>query len=115
MIQQATSLEVALAFTKAWTSQDMEAAARYVADDVVFDGPDTGAKPYLDQLTRLAGSVTDLEMIAVYGKDDQALIMYDLHTCQEGTLTCVKCLTVQDGKIVQDLLTPDSFKIRNMQ
>jgi hypothetical protein len=113
MNPQATSLDVALAFTKAWTSRDMDTAAGFVADDVVFDGPSKGAKPYLDRLHKLAHSITEVEMIAAYGKDDQALIMYDLHTGHDGTLTFVKCLTVQDGKIVCDKLTSDSFKIRN--
>ena len=115
MTHHATSVDVALAFTKAWTSRDMDAAATFVSDDVVFDGPATGAKPYLDGLTRLAGSVRDLAMIAAYGKDDRALIMYDLYTDKDGPLTCVKCLTVQDGKIVRDELTSESFRIRDTQ
>ena len=115
MIGQPTSLDIALAFTKAWTSHDMDAAATYVDDDVVFDGPSNGAKSYLDALTKLAGSVKVLKMIGVYGKDDQALLMYDLHTRQEDTLTCVKCLTVRGGKIVSDRLTLDSFKLRYAQ
>ncbi|HSD38146.1 MAG TPA: nuclear transport factor 2 family protein [Rhodocyclaceae bacterium] len=113
--QDTTSLDVALAFTKAWTSRDMDAAAAFVADDVVFEGPNYGAKRYLERLTRLAGSVTELEMIGAYGKGDRALIIYDLHTGEEGTLTFVKCLTVHDGKIVRDELTSESFKIRDMR
>jgi hypothetical protein len=113
MTRQASSLDVALAFTKAWTSHDMDAAAAFVSDDVVFDGPVKGAKSYLDGLTKLAGSVTDVEMIAAYSKDDRALIMYDLQTGEDGPLTCVKCLTVHNGKIVRDELTSDSFRIRN--
>lgn len=113
--ESTSALDVALAFTKAWTSRDMEAAARFVADDVVFDGPLMGATPYLEHLTKLANSVTDVEMIAAYARDDRALIMYDLRTGEEGTLTCVKCLTVRDGKIISDRLTSDSFRIRDAQ
>lgn len=113
MDQQTSSLDVALAFTKAWTSRDMETAAGFVADDVVFEGPSSGARQYLAKLDKLAHSIRDLEMIGAYGKGDRALIIYDLHTGEDETLTCVKCLTVQDGKIVRDELTSESFKIRN--
>jgi len=118
MNEQATPLDIALAFTRAWASHDLDAASRYVANDIVFDGPlaqTTGAKPYLEGLTKLAGTVTDLEMIAAHGSDREALLMYDLHTGLYGTLTCAKCLTVRDGKIVHDKLTFDSYKIRQAQ
>lgn len=113
MNSQATSLDVALAFTKAWTSMDMVTAAGLVSDDVVFQGPTRGAKQYLASLNKLAGSIKDLEMIGAYGKGDRALIIYDLHTGEDETLTCVKCLTVLDGKIVRDELTSESFRIRD--
>lgn len=39
MQNQSQPLDIALAFTKAWTTHDMKKAVSYVADDVVFDGP----------------------------------------------------------------------------
>lgn len=45
---QTAPLDIATAFTKAWTGHDLEKAASYVADDVVFDGPmqqSTGKAP----------------------------------------------------------------------
>lgn len=110
-----TPLDVAIAFTKAWTSQDMKIAAGYVADGVVFDGPlqhSTGAEPYLKGLTGLARDVVGFRMIAAFGDKDQALLMYDLITRPYGTLTCAKHLTVSDGKIQRDKLTFDSYQIR---
>ena len=32
-------VDVAVAFTRAWTSQDLDLAATFVAEDAVFDGP----------------------------------------------------------------------------
>jgi len=32
-------LDIAIAFTKAWTSHDLAKAASFVSDDVVFEGP----------------------------------------------------------------------------
>ncbi|MER9294555.1 nuclear transport factor 2 family protein [Mesorhizobium sp. M0510] len=36
---QTSPLDIATAFTRAWTGHDLEKAASYVAEDVVFDGP----------------------------------------------------------------------------
>jgi len=116
MATQTMPVELAKAFTKAWTSGDIDKAASYVADDVVFDGPlqqSTGAKPYLDGLAKLARDVTGVRMIADFGDESEALLMYDLITGPYGKLTCAKHLTVRGGKITRDQLTFDSFKIRS--
>ena len=109
-------VEIAEAFTRAWASGKLEEAARYVADDVVFDGPmqkSTGLKPYIEGLTKLSQAVIGVRMIAAYGDDEHALLMYDLLTEAYGTLTCAKYLTVRDGRIARDQLTFDSHNIRN--
>ncbi|RWO98997.1 nuclear transport factor 2 family protein [Mesorhizobium sp.] len=92
---QTAPLDIATAFTKAWTSHDLEKAASLVADDVVFDGP-------MQQSTG---------MIAAFGDDHQALLMYDLVTKSSGALSCAKHLTISDGKIHSDKLTFDSKKL----
>lgn len=111
-----TPLDVAIKFTKAWTSHDLEAAAEFVSDDVVFDGPlqqSTGSEPYLKGLSSLSGEVGDFRILAAFGDDHQALMMYDLMTKSFGTLTCAKLFTIRKGKIVRDKLTFDSHLIRN--
>ena len=112
----ASPLEVALAFTKAWSTHDLATAASYVADDIVFDGPlqqSTGAKAYFEGLAKLSEQVTGLLLIAAYGDADKALLMYDLSTTSFGTLSCAKCLTIShDGKIQRDKLVLDSAKMR---
>ncbi len=115
-----TAAAIARAFTEAWTSGDMETAARYVADDVVFDGPlgHTDGKPaYLEGLTRIGEAVAlrGVSVLAAYGEDTQALIMYDLLSDRFGPMTCAKLFTVHDGKIVRDRLTFDSYAIRTAQ
>src|SRR5579871_5580715 len=99
----ATTVAVARAFTDAWTSGDLETTAQYVADDVVFDGPlghVEGKQAYLDGLKGLAQAVdlTSAQVLAAFGDDDQALIMYDLITKRFGTLRCAKLLAFSDGK-----------------
>ena len=112
-----TPSAIAVAFTEAWTHGDMETAATYVADDVVFDGPlghVDGKAAYIESLNRLSRSmdVTGVHILAAHGDDAQALIMYELTTVQYGVLTCAKLFTIRDGKIAQDRLTFDSYGMR---
>ena len=115
MSQDAKAVDIAIAFTKAWTSHEMDAAAGYLADDVVFDGPinhSTSAKAYLEGLRGFASAVTSLKVIAAAGDDTQALIMYEVTTGPFGTLTCAEHFTLRDGKIQTDRLTFDTFEVR---
>lgn len=115
MTQQQTTVAVGVAFTEAWTSHDMDTAAGYLADDVVFDGPTshtTGVKPYMEALTRFAQAVTGVKILAAFGDDHQVLIMYDVTTAPFGTMTTAELLTIQDGKIHADRLTFDTYPMR---
>jgi hypothetical protein len=109
-------VDVAVAFTRAWTSQDLDLAATFVAEDAVFDGPMghmNGAKAYVGGLTGLSKEVIGLNIIAAFGDEERALLMYDLMTKSYGTLRCAKLLMVKDGKILDDKLTFDSYLIRS--
>ena len=98
----------------------MDTAARYIADDVVFDGPlghTEGKQAYIEGLNGIAQAValTGVKILAAFGDDTQALIMYDLITDRFGALTCAKFFTIRDGKIQTDRLTFDSYQIRQPQ
>jgi hypothetical protein len=113
-----TPVDVAVAFTKAWTSHDMAAAAQYVADDVVFEGPMTqtsGAQAYLAALSRFAGTVTGLRMIDALGDADGAMIMYELETRHAGVLRAGERFIIRDGQIQTDMLVFDTHKVRQAQ
>jgi hypothetical protein len=115
MSTQPTPIEVAIAFTEAWTSHDMATAASYVADDVVFEGPrnqSTGAKAHIDGLTRFAQAVTGMKMLAALGDDQRAMVMYDVTTRPFGTLRAAEELVIRDGKITRDTLVFDTYKMR---
>jgi ketosteroid isomerase-like protein len=117
MTEEAAPVNVARAFTEAWTSGDMDTATGYVADDVVFDGPlghVEGKTAYTESLKGLSRNlaVTGARVVAAFGDATQALIMYELLTDRFGALTCAKLLTVRDGKIQTDRLTFDSYPVR---
>jgi len=115
MTEHPTPLAVARAFIEAWTRHDLETAASYVADDVVFDGPiqhSTGIKPYMEGLIYFAQYVTGTRVVAAFGDSTQALIMHDVSTAPFGVLTFAELLSVQDGKIQTHKLTFDTYKVR---
>ena len=120
MAEQLTPVAIVRAFTQAWTSHDMDTAAGYIADDVVFDGPlghTDGKQAYIEGLNGIAQAValTGAKIIAAFGDDTQALIMYELLTERFGAVTCAKLFTIRDGKIQTDRLTFDSSPIRKPQ
>jgi hypothetical protein len=117
MTEPMTTAAIAREFTEAWTRGDSDAAGGYLADDVVFDGPlghVEGKGPYLESLAGLRRSmgVTGVRVVAAYGGDSQALIMYELDTHRFGVLLCAKLLTFREGKIASDRLTFDSYVLR---
>ena len=115
MTAHSTPVSTARAFTEAWTSHDMDAAASYLADDVVFHRPashSTGKPAYLEGLNAFARSVSGMKMVAALGDDRQALIMYVLAT-PRGTLICAEHHTFRDGKIQTDRLTFAEQKAAN--
>jgi SnoaL-like domain len=109
-------LEIAITFTGAWTGHDMEEAAKYVAKDVVFDGPmqqSSGSEAYLKGLTKLSEGVDKYKLIAAFGDEKAALLMYDLTMTTGVVLTCAKHLVIRAGKIHRDTLTFDSKKLKS--
>ena len=118
MHDHADPVDVAIAFTEAWTSHDMTTAAGYVAEDVVFEGPMTqsaGIDPFMDGLGRFADSVTGLEVLTALGTDERAMIMYDLTTGPLGMLRAAEELVISEGKITRDTLVFDTHKVRSAQ
>jgi limonene-1,2-epoxide hydrolase len=112
-----STAEIARAFTQAWTRGDMETAADYLADDVTFDGPinhSRGKQEYIAGLSAFAQRASDLNILAVLGDDDQAMIMYELTTGPHRA-TYVERLTLHDGKIQTDRLIFDSYPMRSGQ
>ncbi|MEO7001208.1 MAG: nuclear transport factor 2 family protein [Ktedonobacterales bacterium] len=120
MTESNTPVAIARAFTQAWTGNDMERAADYLAEEIVFDGPMghvEGKKAYIESLKGLIGymGITGAQIVVAFGDGAQALLMYELNTTVYGALTCAKLLTFHNGKIQRDRLTFDSYVIRKGQ
>ena len=100
------ALQIALAHHRAWTSKDVETAMTYIAYDVVLDAPPgrlTGIDAYREFLAPFAEQfLIRAEMIAAFGDDSTALLMYDAETTPARSAPAAECVTVRDGKIVHN-------------
>jgi hypothetical protein len=114
MVEQPTAaspaLAVALAYHRAWTSNNVNEALRHVSDDIVCDAPSgqlRGIDQYRPFLTNFAPRVTGHDIIATLGDAETAVLVYDLHTILVSSgLTC-ECFTVKGGRITHNRLIFD--------
>jgi limonene-1,2-epoxide hydrolase len=77
------ALEVARAYYQAWTGKDVEAAMGHLADDVVCDAPAgriQGIAAYREFLGPFAQLLIDSELLAAFGDDTTAVLVYDTRT-----------------------------------
>ena len=96
------ALRTALAYYQAWTSHDLDKAMSYIAGDIVCDAPAgrlEGAEAYRGFLGPFVQIVTGSKMIAAFGDDQNALVMYDTETVPVKSAPAAECVTVRDGKI----------------
>ena len=104
------ALEVARAYYQAWTGKDVEAAMGHLADNVVCDAPAgriQGIEAYREFLGPFAQLLIDSELLAAFGDDTTAVLVYDTRTPPVPSGPGAECLTVRDGKIVHNLFIFD--------
>jgi SnoaL-like domain len=104
------ALDVALAYHRAWTSHDLEEAMSYIADDIVCDAPAgrlEGAAAYRDFMGRFVQILTGSEVVAAYGDDAKAVVIYDTETVPVKSAPAAECVTVNGGKIIHSLFIFD--------
>ena len=96
------ALRTALAYYHSWTSHDLDKAMSYIADDIVCDAPAgrlEGAEAYRSFMGPFVQILTSATMIAAFGDDQTALVMYDTQTVPVKSAPAAECVTVKDGKI----------------
>lgn len=96
------ALRTVLAYYHAWTGHDLDLAMSYVASDIVCDAPAgrlEGAAAYRGFMGPFVQILTGATLIAAFGDDTTALIMYDTETVPVKSAPGAECVTVADGKI----------------
>ena len=104
------ALAVALAYYQAWTSQDLEEAMSYIADDIVCDAPAgrlEGVAAYREFMGPFVQILIGSELVAAFGDDEKAVVMYNTETVPVKSAPGAECVTVQDGRITYSLFVFD--------
>lgn len=104
------ALQVALAYYHAWTGHDLDKAMSYIADDIVCDAPAgrlEGITAYRNFMGPFVQILTGSALVAAFGDDEKAVIIYDTETVPVNSAPGAECVTVQDGKIIRSLFVFD--------
>jgi hypothetical protein len=74
----------------------------YIADDIVCDAPAgrlEGAAAYRGFMAPFVQILTGSTLLAAFGDDETAVIVYDTETVPVKSAPAAECVTVTDGKI----------------
>ncbi|MGW6144548.1 nuclear transport factor 2 family protein [Streptomyces sp. NPDC055140] len=96
------ALQTALAYHRAWTGGDFEQAMTYIAEDIVCQAPAghlEGAEAFRSFMGPFVQILTGSTLIASFGDETTALLMYDTSTEPVASAPAAECLTVRDGSI----------------
>ena len=96
------ALRTALAYYHAWTSHNLDEAMSHIADDIVCDAPAgrlEGAAAYRAFMAPFVQILKGSKLLAAYGDEEIAVVMYDTETVPVSSAPGAECLTVKDGKI----------------
>ncbi len=103
--QSGTARDVALAYFQAWSSKDFERAMTYIADDIVCDAPAgriVGADDYRAFMGGFVQILKRAELIAAFGDETSAMLMYETETIPVANAPGAECYTVEGGKITHN-------------
>ena len=102
MTEKSPALRIALAYHEAWAGKDLEQAMSYIAADIVCDAPAgrlEGAEAYRAFMAPFVQILRGTTMIAAFGDEETALVMYDTATVPVPSAPGAECVTVNDGTI----------------
>lgn len=100
------ALKIALAHHDAWTGKNLDLAMSFIAEDIVCEAPAgriDGIEAYREFLAPFSERfLISSELVAAFGDDTTALLMYDTETVPAKSAPAAECSTVRDGKIVHN-------------
>jgi hypothetical protein len=100
--QTSAALGTALAYHRAWTSHDFDQAMTYIAENIVCQAPAgriDGAEAFRTFMEPFSQILTASKLLAAFGDETTAVLMYDADTVPVQEAPGAECLTVTAGKI----------------
>ncbi len=106
-----STLDIVTAYQNAWTRQDFDAAARYIADDVVFVTPRQrlqGIDQFMQMIRAFSQRIEPRwELVASTQAENSVLLLYRIFTTGGSPALCADFFTVASGRIATEMLTFD--------
>jgi SnoaL-like protein len=104
MTETPDALSVALAYYRCWTGKDFDKAMTYIDPDITCDAPAgrlRGADAFRGFMEPFSKIVRRAELLAAFGDDRTALLMYDTDTVPVPNAPGAEWHTVRAGRIVR--------------
>lgn len=108
------ALTVVRAYHRAWSGGDFEAAGRLLADGLELDVPINTYRTkadFLEAVRRTRQMTSAIDMLAEFGSDREALLLYDL-ALPFGALRVAEHFAVSDGRITKIRHVHDTAALR---
>lgn len=96
------ALQTALAYFHARAIRDIDHAMTYIAGDIVCQAPSgrlAGAEAFRGFMGPFAQILTRASLVAAFGDQEKAVVMYDTDTVLVTDAPGAECVTVKNGKI----------------
>ena len=95
--------EIALKYFDHWSRKDYQGSARYLDENLSFQGPiDTfnNAQDYIKSIARLALIITEVRKKKTFVDEKDVCVLYDLVTnTPVGTVPCAEWIHADQGKV----------------
>jgi hypothetical protein len=101
MTVETRALALARAYHRAWTSERFADAGKCLSDELQVEVPINSyatKAAFLDGVRRTRAMTSKVDILADFGNDDEALILYDM-TLPFGQIRIAEYFAVKDGRI----------------
>jgi len=108
------ALTIARAYHRAWSTQHLDEIGQYLAEDVRVEVPINsyrGKSDFLEAVRRTAQMTSRVKMLAEFGNDDEALLLYDM-TLPIGDLRVAEHFTIAAGRVQRVRQIHDTAALR---
>jgi ketosteroid isomerase-like protein len=102
MANESAALTTTLAYFHSWSRGDFASAMAYISDDIVCQAPAgtlEGPEAFRAFMGPFSQLVTKAEVVAAFGDDTTAVLIYDTDTVPVKDAPGAECHTVVDGRI----------------
>lgn len=110
-----TALDVVRGYHNAWTSKRFAEAGAFLSPDIDIEVPINrydSAGAFLAAVESFGGLTTSVDLLAEFGSDSEAMLLYDMEVDGLGPLRVAEHFTVAGGSIVRIRQIHDTAPLR---